>query len=393
MMWQKYLLGLLQKNLVLVLFFSVITTAYANGQNTDIGNAYSQSGTTVTQHQNTNPDQTQSMQELAQFLAQNPGVAQQVSGILNGQSTTTTNSGSPPPHSASQASTAQTSDTSSDASESSGASSPEGSSSANNAMQNIKNNAFDSVANQAFPLSPDQIKALNNMLDETQRAQAAAPHDSPPQPTSSSIMVNLSPGSTPPVIRLTHGFVSSLVFVDSTGAEWPIESYDIGNPNAFNISWDKKSNTLMIQARSSYTYGNLAIKLKELNTPVMLTLVPGQKVVDYRVDLRIEGLGPNAKPGMQSSGLPSQADPVLLNVLDGAPPEGAKRLSVSSNVVQVWVVNDKVMYVRTAFTLISPAWLSKMSSADGMNAYQLQVTPMLLLSRYGKVLQIKVEGL
>ena len=111
------------------------------------------------------------------------------------------------------------------------------------------------------------------------------------------------------------------------------------------------------------------------------------------MDLRIEGIGPNAQPGMQGSGLPGQADPVLLNVLDGVPPDGAKRLSVSSNVVQVWTVADKTMYVRTAFTLLSPAWLSKMSSADGMNAYQLQVTPMLLLSRYGKVLQIKVEGL
>ncbi|MFN7097821.1 MAG: DotH/IcmK family type IV secretion protein, partial [Gammaproteobacteria bacterium] len=127
--------------------------------------------------------------------------------------------------------------------------------------------------------------------------------------------------------------------------------------------------------------------------PVMLTLVPGQKVVDYRVDLRIEGLGPNAQPGMQGEGLPDQANPTLLNVLDGVPPNGAKRLGVSTNVAQVWVVGDNTMYVRTAFTLISPAWLSKMSSADGMNAYQLQVTPLLLLSRYGKVSQIKVEGL
>ena len=68
----------------------------------------------------------------------------------------------------------------------------------------------------------------------------------------------------------------------------------------------------MVQARSTYTYGNLAVKLAMLNTPVMLTLVPGQKVVDYRVDLRIQGLGPNAAPGsIQSEGLPDQADPDL----------------------------------------------------------------------------------
>ena len=370
--------------------------AQAAQQNAIMDNANGTQGADASQ--NLTPDQSQAMENLANFLAQNPGVAEQVSTILNGQSAAA-------PQTAPQTSDASTPSSSDTKGSKNPAASENGNGELNNdenalwnqdtdkSTQTLRSNAFNSVANQAFPLSPQQIKTLNNMLDATQRAEAAAPNDSPPQPTSSSVMVNLSPGSTPPVIRLSRGFVSSLVFVDSTGAQWPIESYDIGNPNAFNITWDKKSNTLMVQAHSGYTYGNLAVKLANLNTPVMLTLVPGQKVVDYRVDLRIEGLGPNAKPGMQGSGLPGQADPVLLNVLDGVPPEGAKRLSVSSNIVQVWVVNDKTMYIRTAFTLISPAWLSKMSSADGMNAYQLQVTPMLLLSRYGKVLQIKVEGL
>jgi intracellular multiplication protein IcmK len=352
--------------------------------------ANSNYGTTVTpqaqaSQSDVSPDDTQSMQNLANFLAQNPGVAQQVAQILNGKNN----------NAAAAAAGTSTQDGSDTGQAASTPSSTTGTpwESADQTTKDARNDAFNTIANQAFPLTPDQIQTLNNMLDATQRAQAAAPNESPPQPTSTSLMVSLSPGSTPPVIRLSRGFVSSLVFIDSTGASWPIESYDIGNPNAFNITWDKKSNTLMVQARSAYTYGNLAVKLAMLNTPVMLTLVPGQKVVDYRVDLRIEGLGPNAQPGMQGSGLPDQADPVLLNVLDGVPPDGAKRLSVSSNVVQVWVVGRNTMYVRTAFTLLSPAWLSKMSSADGMNAYQLQVTPMLLLSRYGKVLQIKVEGL
>lgn len=391
-MWKKRVL-IYALQFVAITAYADGANPYPNGDNNIVvtDNYANNSAMTVTttdtssrvakQPQNTD----QSMQNLANFLAQNPGVAAQVAQILNGQDNTAANTAAQTDNSTANTQTAATTTVTTttqlpwDANDQTTA--------------DARNNAFNSIANEAFPLTPDQIKTLNNMLDATQRAQAAAPNDAPPEPTSSSLMVALSPGSTPPVIRLSRGFVSSLVFVDSTGASWPIESYDIGNPSAFDITWDKKSNTLMIQARSTYTYGNLAVKLKDLNTPVMLTLVPGQKVVDYRVDLRIEGLGPNAQPGMQGSGLPGQADPVLLNVLDGVPPDGAKRLSVSSNVVQVWTVGDKTMYVRTAFTLLSPAWLSKMSSADGMNAYQLQVTPMLLLSRYGKVLQIKVEGL
>jgi intracellular multiplication protein IcmK len=345
-----------------------LTLAAAVFADTDNSQTMASANTTST------ASSTQSMQGLATFLAQNPGVTQEVNSIMQGNTpanTTQTADATP----ANNPNTATLWDTRDDATKQAGQA------------------AFQSVANQAFPLTPEQIQTLNNMLDATQRAQATTPNVNPPQPTSTSVMVSLAPGATPPVIRLSRGFVSSLVFVDSTGASWPIAAFDIGNPTAFNITWDKKSNTLMVQARASYTYGNLAVKLVGLNTPVMLTLVPGQKVVDYRVDLRVEGLGPNAQPGMQGSGLPGQADQTLLNILDGVPPQGAKRLSVSNNIAQVWLVGDNNLYVRTEFTLLSPAWLSKMSSADGMNAYQLQPTPMILLSRYGKVMQIKVEGL
>ena len=194
------------------------------------------------------------------------------------------------------------------------------------------------------------------------------------------------------MIRRSRGFVSSLVFVDATGAPWPIEAYDLGDPKAFNIQWNKKSNTLMVQAMSAYNYGNLAVKLQDLNTPVMLTLVPGQQQIDYRVDLRLPEKGHLAKATIQGSELPEQADKTLLNILDGVSPQGAKRLDVSGGVAQAWLLGD-ALYVRTRFTLLSPAWMSKMSSADGMNAYKLQLTPLLLVSRYGKVMQLKVEGI
>lgn len=265
----------------------------------------------------------------------------------------------------------------------------------NKTMTAARDNAFSDVANQAFPLTPEQIKTLNDMLDETKRAQSAAPHDSPPMPTSSSLIVNLAPGATPPVVRLSNGFVSSLVFVDSSGAPWPIEAYDLGNPTAFNIQWNKDGNTLMVQALSSYTYGNLAVKLKKLDTPVMITLVPGQQQIDYRVDLRLQNLGPRAKPGAANmvETLPPSASKALLDILDGVSPNQARKLSLSNNALaEAWLVRKK-LYIRSRFTLLSPAWEAKMSSADGMNAYELPLTPLLLFSYYGKMLEVKVQDL
>ena len=251
--------------------------------------------------------------------------------------------------------------------------------------------AFDGVAEQMFPLTPEQIIRVKQMYQTAEYAKAASP-GTPPKPTATSQFVNLSPGSTPPVIRLSQGFVSSLVFLDSTGAPWPISAYDLGDPTAFNIQWDKTSNTLMIQASKLYTYGNLAVRLRGLNTPVMLTLIPGQKAVDYRVDLRIEGYGPNAKTMPMDNGLPPSASDILLHVLDGVPPANSSRLTISGGDARAWLSNGK-MFVRTNLTILSPGWLGSMTSADGMHAYEMQKSPVLLVSWHGKVMQLKVEGL
>jgi intracellular multiplication protein IcmK len=250
---------------------------------------------------------------------------------------------------------------------------------------------FNTVVKQLFPLTSEQVQQVKQRYHENELAMASTA-GTPPKPTATSQFVNLSPGSTPPVIRLSQGFVSSLVFLDSTGAPWPISAYDLGDPDAFNIQWDKTSNTLMIQASKLYTYGNLAVRLRGLNTPVMLTLIPGQKAVDYRVDLRVQGYGPNAKTMAMDQGLPPSASDTLLHVLEGVPPSGSNRLVVSGGDARAWLLNDK-MFVRTNLTILSPGWIGSMTSADGMHAYEMQKSPVLLVSWHGKVMQLKVEGL
>lgn len=256
-------------------------------------------------------------------------------------------------------------------------------------QQAVREAAFENVSQDLMPLSPEQIQRLHQSFNSIQFASEGGV-GTPPRPVASSKFVSLAPGTTPPVIRLSQGFVSSLVFVDSTGAPWPIQAYDLGNPSAFNIQWDKKSNTLMIQATKLYTYGNLAVQLQGLPTPVMITLVPGQKAIDYRVDLRIQGFGPNAKHLPTGSGLPSSASPVLLGVLDGVPPPGSSPLQVVGGNAQAWV-NGETLYLRTRLTLLSPSWIATMTSADGTKAYELISTSTLLVSDNGKLVQLMLK--
>lgn len=250
--------------------------------------------------------------------------------------------------------------------------------------------AFNGMMQQNMPLTPQQVVKLRQMIDASQRA-AATPPTVPPKPVSSTVMLNLAPGATPPAIRLAQGYVTSLVFVDSVGSPWPVAAYDIGDPKTTNIQWDGKSNVLLVQASAPYGDSDLVIRLIGLNTPVTLQLVSGQRVVDYRTDIHVAGLGPNSKDLPMGTPLPGSASQLLLNVLDGVAPPGSKQLTVTGGDCKAWLLGDK-MYLRTRLTVLSPGWIGRMASPDGMFAYEMQKSSSVLVSQYGEPIELKLEG-
>jgi len=259
-----------------------------------------------------------------------------------------------------------------------------------NKTPTLRDEAFKQLLDKISPLTPEQIIKMRKQQDKTQQAVAATPN-TPPRPVSSTLTIDLSPGVTPPVIRLSAGFVSSLVFVDSTGQPWPIADYSLGNPKNFNIQWDKKTNTMFIQSTTAYNSANLAVRLATLDTPVMLSLVSGQREVDYRVDLQVRGRGPNALATIVGDGLPSSS-PSLLSVLDGVPPPGSQELEVSGGLGRAWLWQGKLIF-RTQLTVLSPAWSATVSSPDGTRVYEMSQTPLILASQNGKPIKIELKGL
>lgn len=263
----------------------------------------------------------------------------------------------------------------------------------------INSQAFSGVPESLMPLSSDQIKEIRRKFNKVQKAGSWV-QDVPAKPVSSTLVVDLAPGATPPVVRLSSGFVSSLVFLDSTGSPWPIKAYDLGDPKSFNIQWSQNdsanpkesiNNTLLVQAITMYKVANLAVMLKGLNTPIMLTLVPGQEVVDYRVDLRCPGIGPHAKSS--ASNIPSAASSLLVDVINGISPGGrGKKLKVIGGDAEAWLL-DKRMFLRTKMNIVSPSWVSTMSGSEGgVNAYEIQPASVVLALNNGKMTQIKIEG-
>lgn len=256
----------------------------------------------------------------------------------------------------------------------------------------LRDEAFKELLNKTFPMLPSQIQELHKQYDQTQLAIHSTA-GAPPQPISSTVTVDLSPGAVPPILRLATGFVTSIVFVDSTGQPWPVADYSLGNPTGFNIKWDNKTNTLFIQSLKDHISGNMAVRLGDLDTPIMISLVTGQKDVDYRVDMLVPGTGPNAEtPVLDNNSMSQGTSQALLAVLDGVPPSGSIELNVARDYGRAWLYNGKLLF-RTKLTVLSPAWSASVSSPDGTKVYELMNTPLILASQNGKTIKIELTGL
>lgn len=261
----------------------------------------------------------------------------------------------------------------------------------------INREAFDRVADSVSPLSADQVHKIRNLWNESQRLKTFT-GTPPPRPSNVSRMVNLGVGGLPTVVRLGAGYVSVVSFFDIYGNPWPIRGYNVGNPGIVNIIWNQSSreedasgaglsNTLMMQAQTLYNPTNMVVLLRGMNTPVLLELIPGQSEVDYRLDLQVPKPGPMHDA---SESLPSAPRPVMVDLLNNVPPNGSVQLPVKGGEAQAWKHQGRI-YLRTPYTIISPAWLSKMTGPNGdVHVYEMANVSVALALQHGKTIQLTV---
>ncbi|MFM8454368.1 MAG: DotH/IcmK family type IV secretion protein [Gammaproteobacteria bacterium] len=254
----------------------------------------------------------------------------------------------------------------------------------------LRSEAFKQLLDSQSPLTPDQILELRKQQELIQRA-STVPATAPPRPVSSTMQIELSPGFAPPVIRLAAGYVSSIMFLDSTGKPWPLADYSLGNSREFNIQWDRKTHTLFMQSTTPYATGNMAIRLAKLETPITVSLVAGQKEVDYRLDLQVKARGPNAQAPIVQD-LPQATPSYLINALDGIPPPNSQELIVSGGPGRAWLTGSTLIF-RSPLTVLSPGWRSTLSSPDGTHVYEMAQTPLILASEAGKPIKIMIKGI
>lgn len=258
-------------------------------------------------------------------------------------------------------------------------------------LPDINDAAYQQAVEQAAPLTPSQIRNLRQQVDDTERAAAALPRFFPKIVTNS-VTVSLSPGATPQVVRLFSGFVTTLMVVDQAGNPLIVKTVDIGGGDKdFTVTWEKDaeksgSNYVKISPKSPYAFGNVSITLVDVSVPISLTLVSGQREVDDRVDVRVQGIG-----NIATAALPKGVAPAILTMLSGFGPDGAKLLTSSNTEVMAWEYKDK-FFVRTNYALLSPAYLSMQRSPDGIAVYEIPRTPVVVALSNGAPLNVSLSG-
>ncbi|MDE1151380.1 MAG: DotH/IcmK family type IV secretion protein [Micavibrio sp.] len=253
----------------------------------------------------------------------------------------------------------------------------------------------DQVFNQALkalmPLKPEQIrKTLENFRINREAAETPI---TVPEPRQEVVTASLDPSDAPVVIKMAPNTVTTVTILDATGAPWPIQ--DMSWAGAFTIAAPESGGHIFrITPSSAHGVGNISIRLIDMITPVTMRLTTGLDWVHYRLDVRIPKPGPLAKtPIIEYGGLKTVAgkDDQMVGILDGMPPDGSEKLQVNGvdGRTTAYQASGHI-YLRTPLTLLSPAWDSSVSSADGMSVYTLAQTPVVLLSDEGRMVKAHI---
>lgn len=257
--------------------------------------------------------------------------------------------------------------------------------------QRAREQAFEQSKRSVLPLETYQIRDLLRRLKDTQEA-IQKPVRKAPTPQNVIKTVSMDPAAKSETINLAVGNVTALNVVDMTGAPWPI--VDIAFGGNFDIKAPEPGgNIIRVTPLRDFAQGNLVLRLLNLTTPITFTMEAGGDTVNYRFDARVPQYGPNARMPIIEEGVKIVAgDSVVNSVLEGIAPNGADKLKVEGVDARTSAYRvGGALYVRTPLTLLSPAWRSNATSADGMNVYVLAEAPVLLLSDQGNLVRARLS--
>ncbi|WP_234053778.1 MULTISPECIES: DotH/IcmK family type IV secretion protein [unclassified Xanthobacter] len=253
---------------------------------------------------------------------------------------------------------------------------------------------------QGAVLTPAEIGQLR---DSGLLAQSAAnwpglSKDSLPEPAPRIIQISDASQRVPDKVTLAMNVVTPVTFLDKAGKPWPIAAvaYD---PRTFALdgqgcgnqaaqqqggATDARPTTINLMPCRYQTFGNVAVTLEGLATPIVLIAQSGFGAgkLDLPVTVRLTGASPaSAAQARQEEAVrqkralmrayssapavPRGVDPELDAFVAGVPPKGADRIDADMSGLSAWMYGGR-LYLRGPVQVIHPEFDAMGAGADGV---------------------------
>lgn len=253
-----------------------------------------------------------------------------------------------------------------------------------------------SALDQIVPLTTEEVGELRRTLYERQLAgQENVTGMAPAKPITSVETLDLSPGATPPVVRVAIGQGTVISFIDAAGRPWPI--MDNLNFNARAYETKLIGPHLYSITLKSREPANLTIVLKDLPRPIVITALPATDETDYlkeyTVPKFVDGVPPASVAASSREGALSFNSPELLAYLYKTPPKSARALTIAGLPgVMAWQTSASKMVVRTAGQVVIPAFSRRHAATDGVAVFELPLSPVVSITEGGALHRVSLGG-
>lgn len=273
-----------------------------------------------------------------------------------------------------------------------------------------KQRAFEKIISEELtrgtnPLSEDHVRDIKKNIDEWKRKQNSQLKD--PIIQNRAFSINFKPRTKPEELYFSPNYTTTLIFLDKLGNPWPLKKYVIGNAAKFQVEQLPPS-TLIITPLEEYAYGNLTVMFEDKNVPAIFTIKTLGDMVDYKVEARIEELGPksaNNTSRIVSTGGTSYSsaatnpyshfpDADITNLLNGEPPKtllDGKKGVIGHPGTEVYELGGKLYILTSSTTRVnSPAPLDARQSANGRKLFITMAMPFIYLTDNGELIKVQI---
>lgn len=256
-------------------------------------------------------------------------------------------------------------------------------------------NLVNETLEQVAPLTPAEVLDLRRKL--TQRKEALTENVSgraPAKATTQIYNVDLSPGATPPVIRIEVSQGAIVSFLDAAGKPWPARVADNFAPRAMTVS-QFTEHQLSIGTGSAVPINvSVAVALEGLPTAVTFSVISGQAKVDSQVMMMIPRYRDGIPPEVGAlGGQPSLNSRDLVDFLLRTPPRASRALTVEGVPgVMAWQTSPTRMVIRSSNKVASGYFRGHQGVGDGTEVYEVPLSPQVSFIYQDRMVFARISG-